>query len=80
MSDAPIRKCPECGKKVKRLIGAGAGILFKGSGFYQTDYRSASYNTDASKDKQNKATKDSGTKSDTSSPKKSESKSTTADK
>ena len=40
----PVRKCPECGKlSVQRLIGAGAGIIFKGSGFYQTDYRSESY-------------------------------------
>lgn len=40
----PKRKCPECGKlKAKRLIGTGAGVLFKGSGFYQTDYRSSSY-------------------------------------
>ncbi|MHC4119349.1 MAG: FmdB family zinc ribbon protein [Planctomycetota bacterium] len=40
----PIRKCPECGKmQLQRLIGAGAGIIFKGSGFYQTDYRSESY-------------------------------------
>ncbi len=40
----PLRKCPECGKKqLKRLIGAGAGIIFKGSGFYETDYRSESY-------------------------------------
>lgn len=40
----PSRKCPECGKmKLQRLIGAGAGIIFKGSGFYQTDYRSESY-------------------------------------
>ncbi len=39
-----IRKCPKCGKRrVKRLVGAGAGVLFKGSGFYQTDYRSESY-------------------------------------
>jgi len=42
---APIKKCPECGKsKVKRLIGMGAGLLFKGSGFYITDYRGESYN------------------------------------
>jgi putative FmdB family regulatory protein len=41
---APIRKCPECGKnKVKRLIGTGAGLIFKGSGFYITDYRSDAY-------------------------------------
>src|SRR3954465_15193511 len=42
-SDA-IKKCPECGKnKVKRLIGIGAGMIFKGSGFYITDYRDKSY-------------------------------------
>ncbi len=41
-----IRKCPECGKlKLKRLIGAGSTIIFKGSGFYQTDYRSEEYKT-----------------------------------
>jgi putative FmdB family regulatory protein len=40
----PLRKCPECGKlKAKRIIGAGGGIIFKGSGFYETDYRSSSY-------------------------------------
>ncbi len=45
----PEKKCPACGKKkAKRLIGAGAGLIFKGSGFYITDYRSKSY-TDAAK-------------------------------
>ncbi|MCC5828310.1 MAG: hypothetical protein JJU36_02575 [Phycisphaeraceae bacterium] len=40
----PIRKCPACGKlKLRRLIGIGAGVLFKGSGFYETDYRSEGY-------------------------------------
>ncbi len=40
----PLRKCPECGKpSLKRLIGTGAGLIFKGSGFYATDYRSESY-------------------------------------
>jgi len=39
-----MRKCPECGKSaLKRLVGSGAGIIFKGPGFYQTDYRSESY-------------------------------------
>lgn len=39
-----LKKCPRCGKpKLKRLIGIGAGIIFKGSGFYQTDYRSEGY-------------------------------------
>jgi putative FmdB family regulatory protein len=43
MSAKPIRKCPQCGKLgVKRLIGAGSGILFKGSGFYETDYKKKS--------------------------------------
>jgi len=47
-----IRKCPECAKlAVKRVIGPGAGIIFKGSGFYQTDYRSESYRKGAEKDK-----------------------------
>lgn len=41
----PIKKCPECGKNaVERLISAGGGLIFKGSGFYITDYRDASYN------------------------------------
>ena len=52
MKDAPIRKCPKCGKlKVRRLLGTGGGIIFKGSGFYQTDYRSSGYKDKASKDK-----------------------------
>ena len=39
-----VRKCPCCGKMgLKRLIGAGSGVIFKGSGFYQTDYRSEGY-------------------------------------
>ncbi|MFC1761742.1 FmdB family zinc ribbon protein [Planctomycetota bacterium] len=46
-----LRKCPECGKlSLRRLIGTGAGIIFKGSGFYQTDYRSDSYKDAAKKD------------------------------
>ena len=44
MSDPVKKKCPECGElKLKRLIGAGSGVMFKGSGFYETDYRSSSY-------------------------------------
>jgi len=46
-----IRKCPACGRlKVRRLIGTGAGVIFKGSGFYQTDYRSESYKQAAKKE------------------------------
>ena len=45
MSDGMLRKCPECGLlKLKRLMGAGAGIIFKGSGFYETDYKRKSPN------------------------------------
>lgn len=44
MHEAALKKCPKCKKpKLERLIGSGAGILFKGGGFYQTDYRSESY-------------------------------------
>lgn len=39
MSDNPITECPKCKGKVKRLIGAGSGPIFKGTGFYQTDYK-----------------------------------------
>lgn len=50
-SDPVLKKCPKCGKlKLRRLLGTGAAILFKGSGFYQTDYRSDSYKQAAKKD------------------------------
>ena len=69
MKDAPLTKCPtpKCRGKVKRLIGAGAGLIFKGSGFYITDYRSSSYS--------DKKKGESGAKSESSSSAKSESKS-----
>ena len=47
----PRTRCPHCGKKVDRLISAGAGFLFRGSGFYTTDYRSTPYQEAAKKDK-----------------------------
>ncbi len=51
MSAKIMRKCPECKKiKLERLIGSGAGIIFKGSGFYETDYRGKSYSADQKKD------------------------------
>ncbi len=66
---SPLRRCPSCGRTaLKRLIGTGAGVLFRGSGFYQTDYRSAGYKEAAKNDKPGSAGSDS--KSD----KKSESK------
>lgn len=52
MTESPKRKCPKCGRlKLKRLLGTGAGIIFKGSGFYCTDYRSDSYQQSAKKEK-----------------------------
>jgi putative FmdB family regulatory protein len=58
-----LRKCPECGQAaLKRLIGTGAGIIFKGSGFYETDYRSEGYKKAAEKERGGTTTKDSGKK------------------
>jgi putative FmdB family regulatory protein len=52
IKEEPKRKCPECGKNaLERLIGTGGAIIFKGSGFYQTDYRSESYTKGAESDK-----------------------------
>lgn len=85
---APVKKCPECGKsKVRRLISAGGGMIFKGSGFYITDYRSEGYSNAAKADSaagkegggdagsKDAAAKDSGTKSDVKPETKSEAKS-----
>jgi len=48
---SPIRTCPECGERqVRRLLGTGGALIFKGSGFYATDYRSDSYRKDAGKE------------------------------
>ena len=62
MSDEPVAECPACGKAAERRLSGGAGLLFKGSGFYITDYaRSESYKKAA------KAESGSGSKSDSSS-------------
>ena len=52
ITEEPLKKCPSCKKaKLRRLFGTGAAIVFKGSGFYQTDYRSDSYKKSAKADK-----------------------------
>lgn len=51
MTAQPLRKCPKCGGKLNRLIGSGAGFIFKGSGFYATDHRSEAYKKKASEEK-----------------------------
>lgn len=50
MSDEPVAECPQCGARAERRLSAGAGLLFKGSGFYITDYRSDSYKKAAQAD------------------------------
>ena len=47
----PLRRCPKCGKGVRRLLGSGAGIIFKGSGFYETDYKKKESPKDGSSSK-----------------------------
>jgi len=60
----PLRKCPACGKnKLRRVIGPGGAILFKGSGFYCTDYRSESYKKAASRDNGNGSSESESSKS-----------------
>ena len=50
MSDPPVQACPACGAEAQRRISAGAGLLFKGSGFYITDYRGEGYKKAAASD------------------------------
>jgi len=62
----PLRKCPKCGKvRLKRLIGVGSGVIFKGSGFYETDYRSESYKKAEKKEKGTADTGDTKKKAET---------------
>jgi putative FmdB family regulatory protein len=62
MSDEPGAACPECGAPAERLLSGGAGLIFKGSGFYITDYRSDSYKKAASSEKGSGGEKKSGDK------------------
>ncbi len=88
MSAKLLRTCPKCGKKaLERLIGIGAGVLFKGGGFYETDYRSDSYAKAAEAEKKSSEPKTEAkpdtkaeSKSDTKTESKSESTSSKPDK
>lgn len=68
---APLKKCPSCSKaRLERLIGTGSAVMFKGGGFYETDYRSESYkraakaDAEAAKPASDSASKDAGKSSD----------------
>jgi predicted nucleic acid-binding Zn ribbon protein len=53
MKDDPLKVCPQCKEeKLRRLFGCGAAVIFKGSGFYETDYRSESYKSAAKADQE----------------------------
>ena len=63
-----LKKCPQCRKlKLRRIIGAGAAVIFKGSGFYQTDYRSSDYKKAAKADKEAQSKSSESKSSDSSS-------------
>ena len=74
MSDEPVAECPECGAAAERLISSGAGLLFKGEGFYITENRSESYRKKAESESGSKgesaSSKGEGSKSESSSPSK----------
>lgn len=66
INDSVKKKCPECGKnRLKRLFGSGAAIVFKGSGFYQTDYRSEGYKKAAKAESKTSESSSTEKKSDT---------------
>ena len=74
MNDEPVRRCPKCRCKVRRLVGSGAGIIFKGSGFYQTDYKKT---TVPASERAESSSSSSESKSETKSEAKSDSKTET---
>ncbi len=57
MTESPVYKCPECGDILKKMIGSGSTPIFKGSGFYQTDYKNKSDKSYQSKSKESKEIK-----------------------
>jgi putative FmdB family regulatory protein len=65
INDDPIKTCPKCGKSVRRLFGGGMGIIFKGSGFYTTDYKRSSAVTGGNGSSKSKESKSDSTASST---------------
>lgn len=63
MNEPPVDRCPECSATAERVISSGAGLIFKGSGFYITDYRSDTYKKAAEADKGSSGSSDTGAKS-----------------
>ena len=68
MTAKPLQRCPKCRGKLKRLIGAGAGLLFKGSGFHVTDYRTRGYQEKRKSDAGGGTAKPEGAKPDAAKP------------
>jgi putative FmdB family regulatory protein len=74
MNDSPVKRCPKCKKqKAKRLLGLGAGLIFKGTGFYETDYKKKSGGEPKDNSSSSSGSSDTGTSS-TKTEKKQESK------
>ena len=69
MTEEPLAQCPVCAGVLQRLIGSGAGLIFKGSGFYITDYKNSSSSRSKEKDTSGKSEKKNGKSSDKSSKK-----------
>lgn len=63
ISEEPVKRCPKCRSAVRRVLGSGAGLIFKGSGFYITDYRSDGYKKSAQADSTSSSTAKSTTES-----------------
>ena len=70
MTDAPLRECPVCGGELKKVVSGGIGIIFKGSGFYTTDYKNSSALSSSASKPGKEADRESGQESDRSAGKK----------
>ena len=78
ITDEPIKTCPVCSGELNRLISGGMGVIFKGSGFYTTDYKNNAHKTAASKNKKTEASSDASSESKKDSSKSSDKKTESA--